>query len=80
MFCEFVCLFFLGGMGGRRWALVLQSFFNKAPDMRACSFVEGRLPHGHFSCVIYEIFETTFFDEHLITTASDSLNFDILLG
>ena len=59
---------------------VLQSVFNKAASLRACGFVEGRLQHGCFSSVICEIFESTFFDEHLATTASDSLNFDILLG
>ena len=59
---------------------VLQSVFNKAASLRACGFVEGRLQHGCFSCVICEIFESTFFDEHLTMTASDSLNSDILLG
>ena len=59
---------------------VLQSLFNKAMDLRACGFIEGRLQHGYFSCVSCEIFESTFFDEHLPMTASDSLNFDMLLG
>ena len=65
------------GEGG---ALVLQFLFNKDAGPRACGFVERRLQHGSFSCVIREVFESTFFDEHLATTTSDSLNFDILLG
>ena len=55
-------------------------FFNKAASLKACGFVEGRLQHGCFSSVIFEIFESTFLDEHLARAASDSLNFDILLG
>ena len=66
--------------GFREGAAVLQSFFNKATGLRACGFIEGRLQRGDFSCVICEIFEGTYFDEHLLTTTSDSLNFDILLG
>ena len=59
---------------------VLQSLLNKSMGLRACGFIEGRLQHGCFCCVICKIFESTYFDEHLPTTASDSLNFDILLG
>ena len=61
-------------------ALVSQSLFYKAAGLRACGFVEGRLWHRYFSCVICEAFESTFSDEHLATTAFNSLNFDIILG
>ena len=59
---------------------VLQSPFNKAMGLRACSFIVGKVQHECFFCVICEIFESTFFDKHLPTKASDSLHFDILLG
>ena len=59
---------------------MLRSLFNKAATLRACGFVEGRHQHGCFSSAICEIFESAFFDEHLATTASDSLTFDMLLG
>ena len=65
---------------GVEGAPVLQFLFNKDAGLRACGFVEGRLWHGCFSCVICEIFESIFFDKHLATTASDSLNFGILLA
>ena len=70
------------GCSWRSWrfrgvAPLLQSLLNKAASLRACGFVEGRIQQGYFSCVICEIFESIFFDEHLATTASDSLNFDI---
>ena len=71
----------LGGFAGFVGRVpMLRSLFNKAASLRACGFVEGRLQHGCFSSVVCETFESTFFDEHLATTASNSLNFDILLG
>ena len=59
---------------------VLRFLFNKVASLRTCGFVDGILQHWCFSSVICEIFESTFFDKHLATTAPDSLNFDILLG
>ena len=59
---------------------MLQSLFNKATGLRACSFVEWRFQHWWFSFVICETFESTYFHEYLATAASDSLSFDILLG
>ena len=67
---------FAGVVGGCRCC----GLFNKAATLRACGFVEGRHQHGCFSSAICEIFESAFFDEHLATTASDSLTFDMLLG
>ena len=68
-----------GGTAGGRGD-VLRFLFNKVASLRTCGFVDGRLQHWCFSSVICEIFESTFFDKHLATTAPDSLNFGILLG
>ena len=58
-----------GFFGGEGEGVVLQNLFNKDTVLRACGFVEGRIQHGCCSCVICEIFESSFFDEHLATTA-----------
>ena len=78
VFCKEGCSWRFCGFCGE--VLVLRSLFNKAASLRACGFVEWRLQHWGFSSVICEIFESTFFNEYLARAASDSLNFDILLG
>ena len=82
MFCrEVLRVSCRGGEGrGEGREGVLRFLFNKVASLRTCGFVDGRLQYGCFSSVICEIFESTFFDKHLATTAADSLNFDILIG
>ena len=41
---------------------VLQSLFNKAVALSACSFIERWLQHGCLSCVIGKIFESFYFE------------------
>ena len=69
VFCKEGCSWRFCGFCGQ--VPVLRSLFNKAANLSACGFVEGRLQHGCFSSVTCEIFESIFFDE--ARAASDSL-------
>ena len=50
-------------------APVLESLFNKVAGPNACNFIKNRLTQV-FSCQICEIFQNTYLEEHLRTTAS----------
>ena len=49
---------------------VLEPLFNKFADMRAWGFHKKRLQQINFSSEISEIFESTYFEVHLWTSAS----------
>ena len=51
---------------------VLEPLFNKFADMRAWGFHKKRLQQINFSSEISEIFESTYFEVHLWTSASVS--------
>ena len=48
------------------------SLFNKFAGLRAWSFLKKRLQHMYFSRQICEIFQSTYFEVHLWTSASVS--------
>ena len=51
---------------------VLESLFNKVAGFQACDFIKKETPTQLSSCEIRKIFEKTYFEEHLRTTASGS--------
>ena len=51
---------------------VLQSLFNNVVSLQPCSFIKETPTHVFF-CEICEIFNSTYFEEHLQTTASEFL-------
>ena len=44
---------------------VLESVFNKIANLKACIFIKKETPTQVFSCKYCEIFENSFFIEHL---------------
>ena len=52
-----------------REALIFRS------SLQACNFIKKDTPKQTFSCEIYEVFKSIYFEEHLRTTAS--LNSDV---
>ena len=41
--------------------------------LQPCNFIKNRLQHSCFPLSIEKMFKNTFFEEHLLTTASDFL-------
>ena len=49
-----------------RKALVLESFFNKHADLKACNFIKRRLQHRYLPVKSAKFIRTPFFPEHTV--------------
>ena len=56
----------------------MESFFNKVVSLQAWNFIKKDSNTEVFSCEIWEIIKNTYFEEHLRTTASGKLYWQIL--
>ena len=74
VFCEKSCFENFAKLTGKH--LCQSPFFNEVAGRRFVALLKKKTPTQMFSCKFYEIFQNTFFTEHLQVTTSVNVELD----